>query len=239
MIGQEAPLAGLPAWIRPSRPRTSCTAWRPPCCTRRARTTSCTPAWLKWRSIPRAAPGLIEAPVAHTLMRSIVSQGFCTAALPFQGTAIMAGRPPNQKLTDACAWQAPYVVHGKSVAPLFSIFHVKGWRRAVAAATVATLAMQGDALTLDSLPPHVAVSLTTAHVLLKFPASLRESIDAGRRITMTSAATRLRPNCFNHMHQLMLLRLEGGGDCHVEARQWNKNIMEAPAPNAKQTASKL
>jgi len=183
--------------------------------------------------------GMIEAPVARAMIGSIASEGFCTDATSIQGAEMMAGKPPNPRLTDACAWQSPYAVRGKSVAPLFSIHHVKGWKRAVAAAAVATLAMQKDTGPLE-LPPHVTVSLATVHVLLKRPTSLRDAIETGRRITLTSAVTRLRPNCFNHMHQLMLLRLEGGGDCQMEVELWNKkNIMEAPAPNAKATETNL
>jgi hypothetical protein len=55
---------------------------------------------------------------ARALIGSILTEGFCTDAGSIQGTEMMAGKPPNAKLTDACAWKAPYGVHGKSVAPL-------------------------------------------------------------------------------------------------------------------------
>jgi hypothetical protein len=182
------------------------------------------------------ASGMIEAPVARNLIGAILMNGFCTDANSMQGVEMIAGKPPNPRLTDACAWKTPYSVHGKSVAPLFSIFHVKGWKRAVAAATVATLVMQLEL----TLPDRMIVNLATVHVLLKRPTSLRNSIEESRRITVTCASTRLRPNCFNYVHQLMLLRLEGGSDTATEVMRWNKrNIMEAHAPNAKKTASKL
>lgn len=172
------------------------------------------------------ASGMIEAPVARTLIGSILCEGFCTDASSVQGTEMMAGMPPNPKLTEAWSWQCPHVVNGKLAAPLFSIFHVKGWKRAVAAATVATLAMKLEA----ELPSHVAASFATVHVLLKRPKSIRESIEAGRQITMISAATRMRPNCFNYVHQLMLLRSEGSADWQAEVAAWNKKkVMEAPA----------
>ena len=37
------------------------------------------------------ASGMIEAPVARTLIGSIVSEGFCTEASAIQGTEMMAG----------------------------------------------------------------------------------------------------------------------------------------------------
>ena len=174
--------------------------------------------------------GMIEAPAARTLIGSILSEGFCTDATSLHGTEMMAGMPPNPKLTEACRWQCPHDVNGKVAAPLFSIFHVKGWKRAVAAATVATLAMKFDV----ELPDHVAATFATVHVLLKHPKSLRESIEAGRQITMISAATRVRPNCFNYVHQLLLLRLEGSADWQAEVATWNKKkVMEAPASAAR------
>ena len=60
------------------------------------------------------------------------------------GTAAAARLTGGTKLTEARRWQCPHDVNGKVAAPLFSIFHATGWKRAVAAATVATLAMKFD-----------------------------------------------------------------------------------------------
>ena len=108
------------------------------------------------------------------------------------------------------------------LAPAFSVFHTKGWKRTTAANLV--VAMIQDCGIEDLIPDAVRCSLATVHSVLRPVSSIREAIERSHVITVSSTALRRPVNAFNHLHQLRLLGIEGdkGADQHVEAMDKNQ-----------------
>ena len=168
--------------------------------------------------------GFVENPTMRLLCTHVLTAGFLTDADTVQGVEKLASRPPStEEHKEPLDMVHAYSSCKKSnpLAPAFSIFHTKGWKRTVAANLVVAL-VQICGLE-DDLPDPVRHSLATIHSVVRPVRNIREAVERSRVITVSATAFRRPVNAFNHLHQLRLLGIEGdkGADQHVE--QMDKN----------------
>ena len=168
--------------------------------------------------------GFVENPTMRLLCAHVLTSGFLTDADVVQGVEKLASRPPSTK-EHAAALDMVHPFDGKKsnpLAPMFSVFHTKGWKRTLAANLVVAL-VKACGLE-DDLPPAVRASLANIHSVLRPVRHLREAVERSRAITISATIFRRPVNAFNHLHQLRLLGIEGdqGADQHVEAMDKNQ-----------------
>ena len=171
--------------------------------------------------------GFVENPTMRLLCAHVLTSGFLTDADVVQGVEKLASRPPSTK-EHAAALDMVHPFDGKKsnpLAPMFSVFHTKGWKRTLAANLVVALVKECGLK--DDLPPAGVASLANIHSVLRPVRHLREAVERSRAITISATIFRRPVNAFNHLHQLRLLGIEGdqGADQHVEAMD-NNQLMQ-------------
>ena len=170
--------------------------------------------------------GLVEAPTMRTLVLQVLSQGFLTDSDTQQGVEKLASRPMTTKEhPEAAALVMEYGDRRSNpLAKAFSIFHTKGWTRTIAAHLAVALVQECG---LDAeLSDSVRASFATIHTVLRPVRDLRESVERSRQITTSSTSTRRPVNCFNHLHQLRLLRIEGAMGADSLIADWNQKQIQ-------------
>ena len=151
--------------------------------------------------------GMVENPTMRVLVGQILNVGFQTDADTMQGVERLASRPMSaMEHDDAKTMVANYGDRrANPLAPAFSVFHTKGWRRTIGA-NLAVALVQVCRLEAD-IPDNVRASFATCHSVVHPVKDLREAVERSMTITATSTATRRPVNAFNHVHQLRLLRV--------------------------------
>ena len=90
---------------------------------------------------PHENAGFVENPTMRLLCAHVLTSGFLTDADVVQGVEKLASRPPSTK-EHAAALDMVHPFDGKKsnpLAPMFSVFHTKGWKRTLAANLVVAL----------------------------------------------------------------------------------------------------
>ena len=172
--------------------------------------------------------GIMVQEDMETLTSLIVSAGFLTDADNIGGVEKLASKMPDKVFVDAYKMITLHPKH-QQLAPMFGVWHVKGWKRSVAALAVATvIAEGGHADELKSKMPDIHNSFCTVHAVFDRHDGPLSAIMAARAITMASAATRRMPNCFNHLHQMRKMEVLGCNSGN-DAVDWNKktSVMRA------------
>ena len=79
----------------------------------------------------------------------------------------------------------------------------------------------------DQVPDEVKMSLATVHSVVCRVKGLRESVEQARTITVASTTTRRPVNCFNHLHMLRLLKVEGKAGAEEFEQEWNSKQIQS------------
>lgn len=167
------------------------------------------------------------AEVAAPLFELMTVYGFRTDTTKLQSVEKLAGRCADAARVDAAMLILPLTTTPatRSLAPIASILHVKGWKRAVAAQVIATILMQeGEAVrAMQHDDPEIFTTFCTAHSVLVNYSNTEDSIYASRALTMQSTSVRQAPNCFNYVHQIkLLLRTTAGDDAGKSMTKWSE-----------------
>ncbi len=174
--------------------------------------------------------GVIVKEDMQMLVMLILQNGFLTDPTANQGVEALASKRPDQEMCEANAWQEPYVLQGRRFANALGVFHVKGWRRTLAAQFVATVLAEdkGGTDLVHYLPPEKVATFCTVCTVMKVYSSLHDSIMSSRLMTLAATSTRRAPNCFNQLHQLRKLQRAGiDHDTDVAAWMNKTGIMKA------------
>ncbi len=171
--------------------------------------------------------GVIENPTMRTLLGRVLEVGFQTDADAIQGVERLASRPATDKEhPDATKMVANYCDRGSNpLAPAFGLCHTKGWKRTVAA-NLAMAIVQECGLETE-LPDAVKASFATVHSLIRPVKDLWDAVERARLITTASTMTRRPVNCFNHLHQLRLLAIQGRSGADDFTKEWNQKQVQA------------
>ena len=172
--------------------------------------------------------GMMVNDDAETLVQLICVYGFRTEADKMIGVEMLAGKTADPSFTVAFNMITP---HEKktNLAQVHSVWHVKGWKRSIAALVVATVVAEaGLAPAMHELDPEVMLSFCTVHTIFERFDDALAAIWASRSITMASTTTRRTPNCFNHLHQLRKVEILGR-DAGTDLTDWGRKsgIMKA------------
>ena len=142
--------------------------------------------------------------------------GFRTDTTKFQSAEKLAGRCADAACMDAAMLSLPLPTTPAtlSLAPIASIWHVKGWKRAVVAQVIATVLMQeGEAVrAMQHDDPEIFTTFCTVHSVLVNYSNTEDHIYVSRALATQSTSVRQAPNCFNYVHQIKLLRRTTAGD---------------------------
>ncbi len=163
--------------------------------------------------------GLLIEEDAECLAQLILVNGFLTNADNIQGAEKLAIKGPEDAFVEAYS----QIIHYQDgLAPAFSVFHVKGWKRSTVALVVATLLMEtGTVNDLKQARPDVFRTFCTVHAVLEACLGTGDSIERHRAITMASTGTRRAPNVFNFLHQIRKLKITGGAGHINNLEKWN------------------
>ena len=166
--------------------------------------------------------GVIVQEDMTVLVKLIALNGFCTDPFATQGTEALSAKGPDPELVSQGpeSWTGPYKLASRNLAPIGAVWHVKGWRRSLAALFVATVwAQRWGAELAAMLPPAVFQSFQVVHAAMRV-LNAQQSIAAARELTLQSTRTRQAPNCFNHLHQICKLQAVGVAGS-AELKVWN------------------
>jgi len=173
--------------------------------------------------------GLMVNEETDALVQLMCVYGFRTDANVHQGAEKLAGRCADMTFEEAYSQIFPFAPK-KSLAPVFSCWHIKGWKRSVCAVAIATIIAEADLATaMQEKWPETFASFCCVHsVFEKGDTDGVESIWAARSITMASTSTRRAPNAFNHLHQIRKLE-KLGHKAASEMDSWaaRKGVMKA------------
>lgn len=153
--------------------------------------------------------GIMINEETEALFQLVCVYGFKTDASNMVGVEKLASRVFDKAFVSAASWVRPYEPK-KTLAPLFSVWHIKGWKRSIVALSVATMVAEvGLAGCMREVDPEVFATFQTVHVVLDVHHNSLQTILASRTLTMASTSTRRAPNCFNHLHQLRKMVMLG------------------------------
>ena len=171
--------------------------------------------------------GVVEIPTMRTLLGRVLEVGLQTDADTCQGTERLASRLATDKEHSGPVKMVhPYGERRSNpLAPAFGLFHTKGWKRSVAGHLVVALVQE---LGLEhQVPDEVKMSLATVHSVVCRVKDLRDSVEKARSITTASTSTRRPVNCFNHLHMLRLLKVEGKTGAEELEQGWNQKQIQS------------
>ena len=162
----------------------------------------------------------------RTLVLQVLDKGFLTDSDLQKGVEKLASRPmTTTEHPEAAALVMDYGDRRSNpFAKAFSIVHTKRWTRTIAAHLVVAF-VQECGLEAE-LSDSMRASFATIHTVLRPVRDLRESVERSRQITTSSTSTRRPVNCFNHLHQLRLLRIEGAMVVDGLVSDWNQKQIQ-------------
>ena len=168
--------------------------------------------------------GLMVMEDVETLVQLVCVFGFRTDADTMMGVEKLASKSADTQFVEACKSIAPYA-RKPSLAPVGSVWHVKGWKRSVTALFVATIVAEVEGLgeQMLSAAPAVHQSFCTVHSVFEKLDDPVGAIWASRSITMSSTSTRRAPNCFNNVHQLRKMDVLAGAGA-TDTTDWNRRM---------------
>ena len=106
--------------------------------------------------------------------------GFRTDSNKFQSVEKLAGRPVDKTCLEAAGLTTPLSTTAmtRKLAPISSVWHVKGWKRTVVAQVIATILMhEGEAVkAMQQCHPEIFSSFCTVHCVINTFSSMEESI---------------------------------------------------------------
>ena len=109
--------------------------------------------------------GMMVNDDAETLVQLICVYGFRTEADKMIGVEMLAGKTADPSFTAAFNMITPYEKK-TNLAQVHSVWHVKGWKRSIAALVVATVVAEaGLAPAMHERDPEVMLSFCTVHTI--------------------------------------------------------------------------
>ena len=172
--------------------------------------------------------GLMVQEETECLVQLMCINGFRTDASVHQGVEKLASRCAETSFQEAHS-QIFSFTSKKSLAPVFSCWHIKGWKRPICALSIATVLAEADlATTMQENCPELFDSFCCVHAVFEKPTDGVAAIWTARSITMASTSTRRAPDAFNHLHQMKKLeRLGHRAGLDMDSWTSRKGVMKA------------
>ena len=159
--------------------------------------------WMCPWSVDSGNSGWVEAETQRNLTLLVFTQSFQT------NSDISGVHKPVVTTRNPLLFQCPFDsrpkdwVISKGLLAAHELMFVKGWRRCcsmlIAVHIIKVLNLLDE---IKSVAPDLISSIATIHARVGKYATDADCIDANRDISLASAATRSKPNAFNHLHQI-------------------------------------